>query len=131
MRADLDRLMAERNLDALLVMGDASANTILSYLTGGAHLEGALVAKRRGGPLTLIHGSMERDNAAATGLQLVDRDSNYNSYTLLQKHNGNALRRVPICSRRWCATRGLVAAWASTAWWTPAPPMPSCSGSTS
>ena len=91
MRADLDRLMAERNLDALLVMGDASANTILSYLTGGAHLEGALVAKRRGGPLTLIHGSMERDNAAATGLQLVDRDSNYNSYTLLQKHNGNAL----------------------------------------
>ncbi len=91
MRADLDRLMDDRNLDALLVMGDARANTILSYLTGGAHLEGALVAKRRGGPLTLIHGSMERDNAAATGLHLVDRDSNYNSYTLLQKHNGNAL----------------------------------------
>jgi Xaa-Pro aminopeptidase len=91
MRADLDRLMAERNLDALLVMGDARSNTILAYLTGGAHLEGALVTKRRGGPLTLIHGSMERDTAAATGLELVDRDSNYNSYTLLQKHEGNAL----------------------------------------
>jgi len=91
MRADLDRLMAERNLDALLVMGDARANTVLNYLTGGAHLENALVTKRRGGPLTLTHGSMERDNAAATGMQLVDRDSNYNTYTLLQKHGGNVL----------------------------------------
>ncbi len=91
MRADLDRLMAERNLDALLVMGDARANTILSYLTGGAQLEGALVTKRRGGSLTLVHGSMERDTAAATGLNLVDRDSHYNTYTLLQKHNGDAL----------------------------------------
>lgn len=91
MRADLDRLMAERNLDALLVMGDARGNTVLNYLTGGAQLEGALVTKRRGGPLTLIHGSMERDTAAATGLKLVDRDNNYNSYTLLQKQEGNAL----------------------------------------
>jgi Xaa-Pro aminopeptidase len=90
MKSDLDRLMAERKLDALLVMGNSGGNPVMNYLTGGAHLEGALVVKRRGGPLTLIHGSMERDTAAATGLQLVDRDQTYNQYQFLQKHQGDA-----------------------------------------
>ena len=76
MKRDLDRLMAERNLDAFLVMGNSSGNPVMNYLTGGAHLENALVLKRRGGALTLIHGSMERDTAAATGLEVVDRGSN-------------------------------------------------------
>src|SRR5262245_42366058 len=91
MKSDLDRLMADRNVDALLVLGDASGNTIMNYLTGGAALERAYIAKRRGGPLTLIHGSMERDTAAETGLDLVDRDQIYNHYELLKQHNGDRL----------------------------------------
>ncbi len=95
MRTDLDRLMAERNLDALLVMGDAAGNRNMNYLTMGAHLENALVAKRHGGPTVLIHGGMERDTAEAaaraTGLQLVNRDALYNGYSLLQKHQGDVL----------------------------------------
>ncbi|HMN27145.1 MAG TPA: hypothetical protein PKE45_03250, partial [Caldilineaceae bacterium] len=91
MRADLDRLMAERNLDALLVLGDASGNPAMNYLTGGAALERAYIVKRRGGPLTLVHGSMERDTAAETGLALVDRDRTYNYYELLKQHNGDRL----------------------------------------
>jgi len=91
MKADLDRIMAERNLDALLVMGDSSGNKVLHYLTNGAPLERALVVKRQGGPLTLIHGAMERDTAETTGLTLVDRDKSYNRYELLKKHNGNRL----------------------------------------
>jgi len=91
MRADLDRIMAERNLDGMLVIGDASGNKVLNYLTGGAHLERALVVKKTGEPMTLIHGSMERDNAAGTGLQLVDRDQVYNVYELLKKHKGDQL----------------------------------------
>jgi Xaa-Pro aminopeptidase len=91
MKADLDRIMQERNLDALLVMGDAGGNKVMNYLTNGAPLERALVVKRRGGPLTLIHGSMERDTALATGLVLVDRDQKYNRYQLLNKHNGDRL----------------------------------------
>ena len=63
MKTDLDRLMAERNLDAFLVLGDSHGNTIMNYLTGGASLERALVFKRRGEATTLIHGGMERDNA--------------------------------------------------------------------
>ena len=91
MRSDLDRIMAERDLDGLLVIGDASGNKVLNYVTGGAHLERALAVKKVGGPMTLIHGSMERDNAAATGLQLVDRDQVYNVYELLKKHGGDQL----------------------------------------
>lgn len=91
MKADLDRLMADRNLDAFLVMGDSGGNTVMNYLTNGAHLERALLFKRRGEPLTLIHGGMERDTAAATGLALVERDQKYNTYTLLEKHSGDRL----------------------------------------
>lgn len=91
MKSDLDRLMTDRNLDGLLVLGDASGNPVMNYLTGGAQLERALLFKRRGGPLTLIHGSMERDDAAATGLALVDRDQRYNLYQLLKENNGNRL----------------------------------------
>lgn len=91
MKSDLDRLLEERNLGAMLVMGNSDGNTDMNYLTGGGHLERALVLKRRGAPLTLVHGSMERDTAAETGLNLVDRDQKYNFYTLIQKHEGNYL----------------------------------------
>lgn len=91
MRSDLDRLMAERGIDGFLVMGDSGGNPIMHYLTGGVHLENAIVLKRRGGPLTLIHGAMERDSAARTGLKLVNRDTQYNQYKLLQKHEGDHL----------------------------------------
>ena len=91
MRSDLDKLMEERKLDALLVVGDASGNKILNYLTGGAHLENVVVAKRRGDPLTLVHGLMEREIAAKTGMNLVNRDEKYNGFQLLQKHNGDAM----------------------------------------
>lgn len=91
MKRDLDHLMGERNLDGFLVLGDSAGNAVMNYLTGGIHLENALVFKRRGGPLTLVHGSMERDSAASTGLALVDRDQVYNQYLLLQQHNGDRL----------------------------------------
>jgi Xaa-Pro aminopeptidase len=90
-KTDLDRLMAERNLDAFVVLGDAHANPIMNYLTGGAMLERAIVLKRRGAAMTLVHGGMERDNAAATGLELVDRDAVYDQMEYLRKHDGNRL----------------------------------------
>ncbi len=91
MKTDLDRLMVERNLDALLVMGDSSGNKVMNYLTGGRHFEKAMIVKRRGGALTLIHGAMERDDAAETGMTLVNRDAAYNRYELLKANNGDRL----------------------------------------
>ena len=91
MKHDLDRLMTERNLDAFLVLGDSAGNPVMNYLTGGAHLERALIVKRRDAPLTLIHGGMERDTAAATGLRLVDRDATYDAMRYLHAHEGDQL----------------------------------------
>lgn len=91
MKSDLDQVMAERNLDALLVMGNSGGNAVMNYLTNGRHFEKALIVKRRGGPLTLVHGGMERDDAAQTGMALVNRDTTYNRYELLKAHKGDRL----------------------------------------
>jgi Xaa-Pro aminopeptidase len=91
MKSDLDRLMAERNLDGFLVLGDSGGNAALNYLTGGAPFERALLVKRRGGPATLIHGGMERDDAVRTGLELVDRDARYDMMEYLQRAEGDRL----------------------------------------
>ncbi len=91
MKTHLDQLMQDRNLDSFIVMGDTSGNPVMQYLAGPIHLERAIICKRRGGPLTLIHGSMERDNAAQTSMDLIDRDQVYNLHALIQKHEGNRL----------------------------------------
>ncbi len=90
MKKDIPRLMEERNLDGFLVMGDPHG-AVMRYLTGGAFLEGALLVQRRDGPLTLIHGSMERDVAAKTGLALLNRDAEFNFYELMAQHKGDRL----------------------------------------
>jgi Xaa-Pro aminopeptidase len=69
MRQDLDRLMAERNLDAAMVLGSTLESPTIYYLTGGVKLEGAVIILRPGQCGVLIHSPMERDGAALTGLE--------------------------------------------------------------
>ena len=90
MKRDLDRLMAERNLDGVLVLGEGHG-AVMRYLTNGGYFEGALLLKPRGREITLIHGMMERDTAAATGLRTIDRDEHFNGYKLLQEFAARAL----------------------------------------
>jgi Xaa-Pro aminopeptidase len=76
LKRDIDRLMAERNLDAIVVEGPdglASANTDFNYLVNGEHLTG-LVLKKRGEPAMVVYGTMERLQAEATGLVMIPRD---------------------------------------------------------
>lgn len=73
MKKDLDRLMAERNLDAIVVEGPDglhSANADYSYFTGGRHITG-MVVKKRGEPITLLHSAWEQNEAEQTGLALI------------------------------------------------------------
>lgn len=74
MKTDLDRLMAEKNIDQLVVFGPdglGTVNAAFNYFTQGHHIIG-LVIKKRGKTPQLIHGIMERDDAAKTGLDLVE-----------------------------------------------------------
>ena len=73
MQSDLDRLMTERNLDAIVVEGPdglGSANPAFNYFVRGAHLTG-LVIKKRNEPAMLIHSDWEVLQAQETGLVCV------------------------------------------------------------
>lgn len=68
MRSDIEKLMEQRQLDALLILGPSSANPPMFYVTGGAALGKSVYLHRRGQPPHLIYNMMERDAARATGL---------------------------------------------------------------
>jgi len=73
MQHDLDRLMSDRHLDAIIVEGPdglGSANPAFNYFVRGAHLTG-LVIKKLHEPAMLIHSDWELLQAEATGLVCV------------------------------------------------------------
>jgi len=67
-KSDLDRLMAERSIDAAVASGKVHGNPVMYYLTNGAKLTHGIVIKAAGRPPVLIHSPMERDEAAKAGL---------------------------------------------------------------
>lgn len=74
MKSDLDRLMAEKQFDQIVVFGPdglGTVNAAFNYFVQGHHIVG-LVIKQRGKKPQLIHGVMERDSAAKTRLDLVE-----------------------------------------------------------
>jgi Xaa-Pro aminopeptidase len=70
MKSDLDALMQTKNLDALLVLGNAEHNPVMTYLVGGGHVSAATLVKKRGAAPVLFCNDMERDEAAKSGLQV-------------------------------------------------------------
>ncbi len=67
MKADLDRLMTERALDALLIFPGENEDPYRTYLSNGVQHSG-LVIKRRGDAPVIIVNGMERDEAARSRL---------------------------------------------------------------
>jgi len=87
-KSDLDVLMKERNLDALMVLGDAENNPPMYYFVGGGHVSGALLLKKQGEEPVLFHHDMERDEAAKSGLKA----RSYNDYPwqdFMEQANGD------------------------------------------
>jgi Xaa-Pro aminopeptidase len=70
MKIELDALMSAADLDAVLIQGAGQHNPAMVYLTGGAHLTGAYLVKKRGEPGFLYCSAMERDEAALSGLEV-------------------------------------------------------------
>lgn len=92
MKSDIDRLMSERNLDAIVVSGPdglTSHNAAWNYLVRGQQLTG-IVVKLSGKPAQLIFGSMERLQAEATGLELVP-SSRWNYPEIIKRFPGDLL----------------------------------------
>jgi len=90
MKSDLDAIMKSRNIDALVVFGNAEHNPPLYYLTGGGHVSHAMVIKRRGEVACYFYNDMERDEAAKSGLNLIPY-SKYDYEALLKQAEGDLL----------------------------------------
>ena len=88
MKSDLDAIMQEKGIDVLLVVGPGQQNPAMVYMTGGGHLTNADVIKKRGEPPVLFHASMERDEAARSGLQTRGYDL-YPTRDLLKEAGGD------------------------------------------
>lgn len=68
MKSEIDQLMEKNEIDALLITGPAQHNPAMFYLTGGGHITNADLIKKKGHTPVIFHGSMEREEAAKTGL---------------------------------------------------------------
>lgn len=90
MKSDLDTLMQARNLDALIVFGNAEHNPPMYYFTGGGHVSHATVIKKRGEEPIYFHADMERDEAAKSGLKRIPY-TKYDYDDFFKKANKDAL----------------------------------------
>jgi Xaa-Pro aminopeptidase len=102
MKKDLDALMQAHSLDALLVSGPARHNPAMVYLTGGAHLSSAELIKKRGAPPLLFYNSMERDEAASTGLETRNL-GDYHLPALIKEQNGSWIKALAVRYQRMLA----------------------------
>jgi Xaa-Pro aminopeptidase len=71
-KQDLDRLMEERGLDAAFVSGAVNGNPPMYYMVNGAGLTRGHVLKKRGEEPILLCWPMEREEAIASGLSVVN-----------------------------------------------------------
>ncbi|GAB4420282.1 MAG: Xaa-Pro peptidase family protein [Anaerolineales bacterium] len=99
MKKDLDTLMKQRNLDALLVLGNAENNPPMYYFTGGGHVSGAALIKKRGQAPVLFCNDMERDEAAKSGLT-IRLYSEYPFKELYQEAGGDMTKMIALRFQR-------------------------------
>ena len=110
--------MQERGYDALLAMGGTAHNPSMYYLSNGATItERSVAVKKRGEAPVLFVDSMEREEAARSGLRVVDgtalrlreqlRAAKGNRLTATARWVGGMLRQAGVES-------GTVAAYGNT-----------------
>jgi Xaa-Pro aminopeptidase len=99
MKSDLDLRMQANNLDAIIVIGNATHNPPMYYLTGGGHIANAILIKKRGDQPVLYCNDMEREEGSKSGLKVIPY-STYNFEALLKEAQGDALLASAIRYKR-------------------------------
>lgn len=106
MKSDLDRLMQENDLDAILVTGPAKHNPPMVYMTGGGHLTRAELIKAREELPLLYHNPMERDEAAGTGLATKNL-ATYKMKELLEETDGDSIQALALRYQKMLTEQGI------------------------
>ncbi len=70
MKSDIDRLMRERQLEAIVVTGGEEFNAARYYLSNGAAITHGSIFKLAGAPALLVCNRMELEEAAKSGLNV-------------------------------------------------------------
>jgi Xaa-Pro aminopeptidase len=91
LKADLPRLLRDRNLTALLIPVDEVYSPMLDYVTGGAAITGGLVIQPLDAAPVIIAKSMEIEEAAHTGLA-VRTMAEMGFYDLYKQNDNNPER---------------------------------------
>ena len=91
MKTDIDGLMSDHNIDALLVTGGTRNNPNMYYLTNGAQVgEATMVIKKRGSNPVIIAIGMERLEAEKSGLKVINRED-YGWSGIIHEEGGDDL----------------------------------------
>ena len=90
MKSSMDGIMRAKNLDALVIFGNAEHNPPMYYFTGGGHVSHATLIKKRGKDPIYFHADMERDEAAKSGLRCMPYTT-YDYNALLKDANQDVL----------------------------------------
>jgi Xaa-Pro aminopeptidase len=96
MKKDLDRLMKEMKVDALYAEGAANTDPTIYYLLGGVNINARYI-KKTGKPACVIHKSIEREEAAKTGYQLINMS--LIDFRRILERNRNAARANALVTK--------------------------------
>jgi len=88
MKQDLDALMRKHDINYLWISGPAQHNSNMVYFTGDCHVTNADLFYIPGQTPILLHGMMEREEAAKTGYRLISY-SNYPNQQFLTLANND------------------------------------------
>ncbi len=106
MKNELDDILRLKHLDALLVSGAGQHNPDMVYLTGGAHLTHADLIKKAGEEPVLFYRTMERDEAARTGLRTKDF-ADFDFDDLVKTAGGNRIQASALRYQKMLADVGV------------------------
>lgn len=91
MKSELNQLMRERNLAALVIMASHHYSAVLDYLVGNVRITGGMAWKKcDDAPLLIVNG-MEIEEARASGLTCYTY-SDFEFYDLLAQHNNDLMQ---------------------------------------
>lgn len=106
MKSDLNDLMEKHNLDAILITGPRTHNPAMIYMVGDASFGDANLLIQRGQPATLFYHTMEREEAAKSGLATRDHND-YKLNELLIAAKGNRQKALVAWYKRMLTDMGL------------------------
>lgn len=106
MKSDLDVRMQTNNLDAIMVIGNATHNPPMVYLTGGGHIANATLIKKRGSPPVLFCNPMEREEGSKSGFEVIPY-STYNFESLLKEAQGDPILALALRYKQMLLDQGV------------------------